>query len=360
MSEKLLAKVAELQLLLDAAQTQQAANAAEVRAANERLHLMEAMLEIVPVGVVLANATGRITMGNSSVERMVGHPVLHSEDVNSYAEWHAFHADGRALESHEYPLSRVLRDGEDEAEIDVRYTRGDGEKRWMRIRGKPVMDAEANRIGAAVALIDIDAEKRLMTQQEVLIAELNHRVKNAFSVVKSIVNQSLRKGSVEAGLRQTIDQRLNAYASAHAKLTSSDWDHADVGAIARDVVVPIANGRVEITGPTVQLPTRQALALSMAFYELATNATKHGAWTVDGGLVDLTWSLMEADGETEQRLSVRWIERNGPKAVEPNETGFGSFLIDRALAMETDGNVDLIFGDEGFEWHLDMPVDTKE
>ncbi|ABD54987.1 HWE histidine kinase domain-containing protein [Jannaschia sp. CCS1] len=357
MPETLLAQIADLQSQLEAAASLHARDARAIRAANERLHLLEAMLDIVPVGVVLADANGKITMGNSSVERLVGHPVLHSEDVDSYTEWNGYHADGRRLESHEYPLSRILRDGEEDAEIDLNYTRGDGDTLWMRVVGKPVKDADGNRIGAAVALIDIDEQRKLMAQQETLIAELNHRVKNAFTVVKSIVNQSLRKGSVEAGLRQTIDQRLNAYASAHSKLTSSDWEHAAITTIAHDVVLPIADGRARIEGPDVTLPTRQALALSMAFYELSTNALKHGALSNLDGRIHLHWSVAETDDG--QQLSIRWIERGGPIAAEPDETGFGSFIIDRAIAMETDGIVNLVFGDEGLEWHLDMPIEQR-
>ena len=358
MSDELLAKVAELQLQLDQVTSLQALDAAEMKAAKERLHLLEAMLEIVPVGVVLADASGKITMGNSAVEELVGHPILHSDDVDSYTEWHAHHADGRPFESHEYPLSRVLRDGEDEAEVDVNYTRGDGRKCWLRLLASPVMDASGNRIGAAVAVMDIDAEHKLMAQQDILIAELNHRVKNAFTVVKSIVNQSLRKMSVEPGLRQTIDARLNAYASAHAKLTGSSWEHAPISSIAEDVVAPMSDDRVVIDGPMVELPTRQALALSMAFYELATNALKYGAWSAVDGTVELLWTVAETDAGTQ--LSISWIERGGPHAVEPNETGFGSFIIDRALAMETSGDVNLVFGDDGLEWHLEMPLEAKE
>ena len=145
------------------------------------------------------------------------------------------------------------------------------------------LDGEGERIGATVALIDIDEERRLREAQNILIAELNHRVKNAFSVVKSIVSQSLRKMSIQRGIRETIDQRLNAYATAHSKLVGTTWDRAAIGAVAADVLDPIGGGRITLKGPEVEVPSRQALSLSMAFYELATNAMKYGALSVPDG-----------------------------------------------------------------------------
>ena len=112
------------------------------------------------------------------------------------------------MESHEYPLSQIIRGGKDYSEIDVQYQRGDGSTFWMRIVGRPVLDDKGTRIGAAVALLDIDNERDLLSQQEILIGELNHRVKNAFTVVKSIVSQSLRGAETSSDIRDTIDARL--------------------------------------------------------------------------------------------------------------------------------------------------------
>lgn len=328
------------------------------RRASDRINLLEAMMEIVPVGVVVADNNGRIIMGNNAVEQIVRHPVLHSHDVDAYGEWISFHENGEQVQSHEYPLSRVIRDNEEYSELDVHYQRGDGSLLWMRIVGRPVRDNSGERLGAAVALIDINRERQLMEQQKLLIGELNHRVKNAFSVVKSIVSQSLRKIEIPRGLRQTIDQRLDAYAAAHSKLVGSSWDHAPLDMIARDIVSKIAGRRARIVGAPVMLPSRQALALSMAFYELTTNAVKYGALSTPEGEVSLSWDVTEeSDGHM---LSIQWVERNGPPVVTPQEKGFGSFIIDRALAMETSGSVEGTYDPEGFKWQLQMPVCRME
>lgn len=324
--------------------------------AGNRLNLFEAMLEIVPVGVVLTDKKGRIVMGNQAVEAMLRHPVLHSGDTKSYGEWVSFHADGRQVESYEYPLAKVIDEGVARAELNVHYQRGDMSKFWVRIIGQPVQDRDGNQIGAVVALIDIDRECKLSEQQDVLIGELNHRVKNAFSVVKSIVSRSLRKENIPAGLRRTIDERLDAYASAHSKLVGSNWDRAGVVNLVEDIVVKIGGNSVTHKGPDFELPSRQALALSMALYELSTNAVKYGALSVPTGTVNLTWQCDTTEDVT--NLIINWVERGGPETVSPTEQGFGSFIIDRALAMETSGEVTMKYPKDGFEWQLSMPVDS--
>lgn len=351
-------RVAALEKMLSQAKSEQSVTSDALLAAENRVRYLEAVLETVPVGVVVADENGQILHGNSLVEELVRHPVLHSDDVDSYGEWRSYHEDGRRVESHEYPLSRVIRDGEDRSEIDVHYQRGDDTRFWMRIIGRPVFDGDGKQIGASVALIDIDRERQLQTAQKILIGELNHRVKNAFSVVKSIVNQSLRKVSIDEDLRDSIDQRLNAYAVAHAKLVGTEWGRSPIREVACDITDKIDADRISCDGPDVSLPSRQALAFSMAVYELATNAVKYGSLSAPEGKVSLNWSVDESARPA--ILKLEWTERGGPSPVVPTTKGFGAFIIDRAIAMETSGEVEMAYPSEGFEWRLRMQLDTNE
>jgi len=352
---QLRASVAQLEEQLAASKLAHEKGLEAAQASADRMTRLEALLDVIPVGVVLADNAGKIILGNDHVEKMVRHPVLHSDDVDSYGEWIAFHEDGQQVQSSEYPLSKVIRDGERHAELDVHYQRGDETRFWLRIIGQPIFGDDGKRIGAAVALVDIDAERRLASQQKILIAELNHRVKNAFSVVKAIVSQSLRKDGVQDGLRGTIDARLNAYAGAHSKLIGSEWDRAPLGAIADDILPSLGDGRIHISGTQVELSSRHALALSMAFYELGTNSVKYGALSVPEGHVEVSWALAR-DENSSDTLTINWLERGGPEPVEPEQMGFGSFIIKRALEMETGGDVTLSYSAQGFEWQLSMRV----
>jgi two-component system sensor kinase FixL len=149
--------------------------------AEEALAAREAQLrtifDAVPVGLVLAELpSGRIIEGNKHVERMLGHPVLRSPDVHSYGEWVGYHADGRQVESHEYPLARMVLNGEEEPSLDVNYRRGDGTFFWGRVSGRPVRDAAGKVVGGVVALLDIDAERKAREEVDRKLHRLQNRL----------------------------------------------------------------------------------------------------------------------------------------------------------------------------------------
>ncbi|MGB5865290.1 MAG: HWE histidine kinase domain-containing protein [Sulfitobacter sp.] len=355
---ELKAENARLKQQLAAAQSATGADIFPSETVNDRISFLEAMLEAMPIGIILAEApSGKIVMGNKRAEEMVRHKIFNSSDVDSYGEWISFHEDGRQVESHEYPLSKVIRDGEDYSELDVRYQRGDGTHFWMRLVCRPVFSADGSRRGATVAMIDIDQERHLLGQQSILIAELNHRVKNAFTVVKSIVSQSLRGTGAQKDVRDTIDNRLDAYAKAHSQLIGNRWDSASVEDIARATIQQIAGDRITFTGPNVHVPSRNAMALSMAFYELATNAVKHGSLSDLEGHVVLNWQYVTP---TQTAIQLDWVELGGPVPVSPTTKGFGSKIINQILTAETRGTVAIAYPETGFTWRLEMPLDEQE
>jgi len=354
--DELKAENAQLKRKLQEIELLHAQNAEKTASTIKRSTFLEAMLETMPVGIIMADyPSGRIVMGNKRAEELVRHPIYESEGVGSYGEWISFHADGRRVESHEYPLEIVVRDGVDYAELDVNYQRGDGTMFWMRIICRPVMSSDGQIEGAAIALVDIDNERHLMAQQDVLIAELNHRVKNAFTVVKSIVSQSLRGTNAPNNVRDTIDSRLDAYAKAHSQLIGNRWDRAAINDIAADTIGQIAVERIMMNGPDISVPSRVAMGLSMAFYELATNALKHGSLSDPAGRVELMWDYVTSD-----RIKLTWVELDGPVPVIPTTKGFGSKIINQILAAETYGKVDIDYPESGFTWSLEMPAIVEE
>jgi PAS domain S-box-containing protein len=152
----------------------------ERRAVERRLAESEARLravyDAVPVGIVTAEMpSGRITGGNAQVEAVTGHPVKMSEGVGDYGEWVSYHADGRRVQAHEYPMARMIHDGLEAAEAEVLWERG-AERRWVRIYGRAIKSNDGRSLGGVVALIDIDdlkrAEERLAQQVALRTAEL--------------------------------------------------------------------------------------------------------------------------------------------------------------------------------------------
>lgn len=324
----------------------------EAAAAAREAGAFRAALDRMPVGVVLADREGRIVHGNAELARMVGHPVVRSPSAEDYSGWAGYHADGRRIATEEYPLAKILRDGAESAELDVHYERPGGERIWLHLDGRVIRSAGGAREGAVVAVMVIDAVKQGEAEKALLLAELDHRVKNVFATMIALIGRSLR-GSDEleaAGAR--LQERIHAYAESHAALTQADWAGSTVGDVALVILGGhITSGRVEVEGPTLPLSAKAALSLSMAFHELATNATKYGALSRQEGRVDLRWESREG---TRGGYRIRWQERGGPPVAPPQRRGFGSFIIERAVALETGGAVAVDLEPSGLRWTLEV------
>jgi two-component sensor histidine kinase len=176
-------------------------------------------------------------------------------------------------------------------------------------------------------------EKRAHARQQLMINELNHRVKNTLATVQSLALQSLGKGEPAPGF-DAFNERLYALARAHDLLTRTVWESADLADLLRQTLEPYGD-RARIEGPTAALPPSAALALSMVFHELATNASKYGGLSTPAGRVEVTWRRDPLDPH---RLALRWVESGGPTLTgAPSRKGFGSRLIAASLKNELKG-----------------------
>jgi two-component sensor histidine kinase len=352
----------EPSLLLDALEARMADMLAEPESsfpslieATQRIRMLENAIGNVPVGVLIAEfPSGKIIFANSQLEALVGVSIGQGRNVKINKGWIGYHADGRQVEPHEWPLPKVLTTGCAEAELDFFF---EG-RRWLRSKARPIISGDGTIIGAAVAVIDIDEEHRRSDVQDLVISELNHRAKNMLAVIKSIVGQSLRRENVDSAIVEKMSDRLDAYARAHTQLTAARGQGAEVANIARQTLgLAIDEGRIAISGPSCLLPERTALALSMAFHELATNATKYGALSVPVGVVTVDWSVGQQDSRPV--LTMIWQEQGGPRPTTPTgETrkGFGSIVIDRALTMQARGKVTIDYPPEGLRWTFVAPL----
>lgn len=187
----------------------------------------------------------------------------------------------------------------------------------------PVVDARGNIVGASVISRDIGERKRYQAQQDLLLHELTHRVKNTLATVQAMAGQTLRTASKEE--LQSFSSRLHALAAAYDLLTRDNWDRAPIGELIRRAVDPFKAARFSLHGPDVFVSASQALKLTMALHELATNAVKYGALSNTSGTVDITWQCAD-DG----RLEIAWREAGGPKVAPPEKKGFGSRLLEHS------------------------------
>jgi PAS domain S-box-containing protein len=240
-------------------------------------------------------------------------------------------------------------------DIVHRVRRTNGEHRWIRSRAFPRRDAEGRIVRWYGTTEDIHEQKLAEDHLKLMVLELNHRVKNNLATVQAIAMQTLRGTESLPQAREAFLNRITALAAAHDILTREQWDGAGVGDIAHGVLDALTGvgARVRVSGPRVLLATQSALALSMAFHELGTNALKYGALSRPEGHVDLTW--MVEDG----RLSIEWLERGGPPVTPPARRGFGSRLLERGLASELRGEVTLAYEPEGLICRIRAPLDAS-
>jgi PAS domain S-box-containing protein len=234
---------------------------------------------------------------------------------------------------------------------DVRVRSSSGEWLSWEINSGLTYAEDGTPVGLHVLGRDVTARKRAEEHQRLLINELNHRVKNTLAVVQSIAHQTLRQGNVSDGVREALEGRLAALSAAHNVLTRESWAAASMHEIVRDAVAPFcSDGRCGIEGPELRLNPRAAVSIALAVHELATNASKYGGLSNDGGRVDVEW---EIDGD---RLSFTWREAGGPEVVVPSKRGFGTRMIERGLASDLDGVVTLDFNPGGLVFTVVCPL----
>lgn len=228
------------------------------------------------------------------------------------------------------------------------------EERFLDFVYQPILDPDGLAAGVFVEGSDVTDRVRAEAQQQLLLDELNHRVKNSLATVQSIAAQTLRGNPDPATFMSTFEARLMALSATHNLLTASNWRGADLADVLAMEFRPYGVGRYELDGPQVALSANETLTLGLLFHELVTNAVKYGALSLPAGRVLIRWSLARRpDG---QDLMLEWIEQGGPPVTPPSQRGFGSRLIERSLQGEMNGAATLDFQPEGLICRVRAPL----
>lgn len=256
--------------------------------------------------------------------------------------------------------TEALARGERHVETELRVVWPDGSLHWLLLRAE-LQDINngipARTLGVA---LDITEMKKAEEHQQLLINELNHRVKNTLATVQSIASQSLRNAQTASEAREAVEGRLFALSRAHDVLTRENWDGAYLREVVQEAIAPFqgdGQSRFDLRGQDVRLPPRIALAVAMAIQELGTNAVKYGALSSESGRIAISWSVAMQDGA--MRLELTWQETGGPPVSEPERRGFGTRLIERSLAQELHGDVSITFAPTGVVCTVNAPLTTE-
>lgn len=202
-------------------------------------------------------------------------------------------------------------------------------------------------IGLAFAVRMATTIARGEMLHDMLIEELNHRVKNTLAILQAIAVQTFRSASPAE--REKFEGRLGALAEAHNLLSKEKWQGSELEDVIKRVLKPYrlnSPDRIRMGGPKVPLSPRLAVVLSMIVHEIATNAAKYGALSNDSGMVDLTWELLTENGTARlpaPKLRMTWRETGGPAVTAPVHRGFGSRLIERSARDQLGGEATVDF-----------------
>jgi PAS domain S-box-containing protein len=218
----------------------------------------------------------------------------------------------------------------------------DGRTIWVRVSG--VIDRQLS--GQPTLLMgivqDVTHERREEEQRQHLMAELDHRVKNVLAAVQALAQQTAKRTTSLDSFLTTFSGRLKSMASANELLTAARWRGAAIDHLASAELGAIAPGQTRWEGPELFLTPRAANALSLALHELATNAVKFGALSVETGHVDVRWKARRAGG-----FELSWTESGGPTVASPIRRGFGATLLDQVTPRELNGDIQVDYRPAG-------------
>jgi len=247
--------------------------------------------------------------------------------------------------------------GRTQYDHEFRITYPGGAVHWIHARGHASYRPDGTALTIAGISLDITDRKRVEDHRDLLAKELAHRVKNTLATIQSIIRHTLRTSASLEDAEAVLEARIMALAAAHDVLIRDTWEGATLGEVIAVALRPFGAERADrfgCDGPTVNLTSRVALAFAMALHELATNAVKHGALATDAGSVMLRWDISVGAGS--DRLHFRWEESGGPPVAPPTRTGFGSRMIERALAIEIGGVADIAYHPAGIRFTAMAPL----
>ena len=215
-----------------------------------------------------------------------------------------------------------------------------------------------------IALLDVilrranmvDRERRAAQEtQLLLVAELNHRVKNVLAVIRSLVRQSQQVATSFDGFASDLQSRIHALAKAHDLLTQAHWKQAPLRGLVEveaEAWTEPGDPRLTLEGPPIMVEARAYQTLALVLHELMTNAAKYGALSVKEGRLTIAWSL-EKTGD----LVLTWTERGGPPMTPPTRRGFGTIVIEQSVPFELQGEASIAYPPAGIDARFKIPYD---
>jgi PAS domain S-box-containing protein len=270
-------------------------------------------------------------------------------------QWHSrVHRDDMQRLRNEHV--RAFKERRSELVSEFRVVRPGGEIKWVEARSLIAYDNAGRAERLTGIYIDVTERRKAEDHKSLLVAELDHRVKNVLACVAAIAQCSREcSGSAEEFL-DMLNRRINSLANTHALLSRSRWQGVSLGALVRSELAFCAKDvSAHIEGPELILAAEATQPVAMVLHELATNAAKYGALSNGQGRVLARWWLSSL-GLTGGNLLIEWKETGGPPVVAPTASGFGTSVIRDLIPYELGGVVHYEFASDGVCCKLEIPT----
>ncbi|WP_051334151.1 PAS domain S-box protein [Mesorhizobium sp. WSM3224] len=263
------------------------------------------------------------------------------------------------LRSEENDIIGRIRRGEGVASFDTTRRRKDGSLIAVSLTVSPIRNRYDEIVGASTIARDISAAKESERRIRLLMREVNHRVKNQFAVILSMVRETSKRSADPGEFEELIRSRIMALSRSHDLLVTSEWAGASLFDLIQEHLKPFGHEeRISLSGPLLTLQSNAVQNLGMAFHELGTNSSKYGALAAGGGRVEITWKV-ETGPDAQRRFHLLWHETSAGAAQKTTERkGFGTVVLQRVAPQSLSGSSSLERSPDGMKWELDAPLEA--
>jgi PAS domain S-box-containing protein len=327
---------------IEAARAEQALRESEQR--------FRTMADTAPAMLWVTDANARCTFQSRAWYEYTG---MDLGGASNFGWLDAVHPEDRDATRQEFLRANTQRAS---FSLDYRLRHADGAYRWVIDTGQPRFDADGAFLGYIGSVMDIHDRKQADQHLRMVLAELNHRVKNTLASIDAMAHQTARHSDSLEQFQQSFSQRIRSLGHAHGLLTRTRWEGASLRELLKTELKPRCghDEQVHLNGPAIILRPKAALALHMVIHELATNAAKYGALSAAQGHVEVEWYVAQQSDEAQ--LHLRWTELGGPPVAPPVRRGFGSRVLDATVAYELEGELKLEFRKTGLICVINFPL----
>ncbi|HDS1556334.1 TPA: PAS domain-containing protein [Stenotrophomonas maltophilia] len=346
-----------------AAHVAQAAREREERRRQESDRRLALAFKVLPVGLCIVDAQGRMQLSNDQMRAYLPSSQVPSADPVNQHRWQGWHADGSPIAPEDFAIARALRGETVVPGLEFQFTHDDGCVRWTRVAAAPLRDVDGEVTGVFAIAVDIDDLKRATERQAVLLAELQHRVRNIMATIHAIAWRTRESVDSVDEYADRLCARLMSLSRTQTLLTRSANAGVSLrGMLDQEIAVQghAPDGFLLQGEEDVLLPPKAAEVLSLAVHELASNALTHGASVHSDTRIEVSWSMQDIDGEA--WLDLHWCERRAVNDdwIVPSHRGLGRALVEQRIPYELGGSGELAFSPQGVDAWIRLPLRERD